>query len=436
MSSVKEALASQIRIDKTHLWLDSKTEVCWIKGSKEWKQFVQNRVNEILSLTEESMWNHCPGIENRADVGCRGESAAKLKSNVLWWKGPSWLSKPMRNWHSSEECSETIAEECCVEMKKGQAIEAVREAVLLTTNGIPNMDTIIPITDFSSCDKLFRITALVLPFVKNLKIKAKLLKIGTVYLGDVTAEELGNAEMKWLRSVQNELKSQANYSQLELDFGLYEDSSGQFVKRTLASCTVCRRYEGKSYRVPPQSDLPEFRLSQKPAFTYVGIDYAGPLYIKVSGQSALQKVYVLLFTCCSVRSVHLELATDLSVDVFIRCLRRFAARRGLPELIISDNAKTFKAADKILSKLFSYPRVKKFLASKRIDWRFDVDKAPLWGGFFERLIHNTKRCLRKTLRNAKLNYDELHTALVEVEGTLNSREEPLTPSHLMYGRRI
>ena len=446
MSSVKEALASQIRIDKTHLWLDSKTEVCWIKGSKEWKQFVQNRVNEILSLTEESMWNHCPGIENPADIGSRGEGAAKLKSNVLWWKGPSWLSEPMRNWPSSEECSETIAEECCVEMKKGQAIEAVGEAVLLTTNGIPNMDTIIPITDFSSCDKLFRITALVLPFVKNLKIKAKLLKIGTVYLGDVTAEELGNAEMKWLRSVQNELKSQANYSQLELDFGLYEDSSGQFVKRTLASCTVCRRYEGKSYRVPPQSDLPEFRLSQKPAFTYVGVDYAGPLYIKVSGQSALQKVYVLLFTCCSVRAVHLELATDLSVDVFIRCLRRFAARRGLPELIISDNAKTFKAADKILSKLFSYPRVKKFLASKRIDWRFNVDRAPWWGGFFERLIQNTKRCLRKTLRNAKLNYDELHTVLVEVEGTLNSRpltyvssddpEEPLTPSHLMYGRRI
>ena len=235
------------------------------------------------------------------------------------------------------------------------------------------------------------------------------------------------------------LHHKANYSQLEQDFGLYEDSSGvlrckgrianadvphetkfpallpknhylstllvrdahervhhnrveatlaqlrtrfwivkgrQFVKRTLASCTVCRRYEGKSYRVPPQSDLPEFRLSQIPAFTYVRVDYAGPLHIKVSGQSALQKVYVLLFTCCSVRAVHLELATDLSVDVFIRCLRRFAARRGLPELIISDNAKTFKAADKSLSKLFSYSRVKKFLASKRINWRFNADRAP------------------------------------------------------------
>ena len=45
-------------------------------------------------------------------------------------------------------------------------------------------------------------------------------------------------------------------------------------------------------------------------------------------------------------------------------------------------------------------------------------------------------------QNAKPNYDELPTVLVEVEGTLNSRaltyislddpEEPLTPSHLMY----
>ncbi|XP_067039040.1 uncharacterized protein [Acropora muricata] len=68
-SSVKEALQSQIQIDKTYLWLDSKTTIYWIKGSKEWKQFVQNRVTEILTLTEESMWNHCPGTENPADIG-------------------------------------------------------------------------------------------------------------------------------------------------------------------------------------------------------------------------------------------------------------------------------------------------------------------------------------------------------------------------------
>ena len=166
----------------------------------------------------------------------------------------------------------------------------------------------------------------------------------------------------------------------------------------------------------------------------------------MSGQSELQKVYVLLFTCCSTRAVHLELALDLSADVFIRCLRIFLVIRGLPELIISDNATTFKAAAKTLSESFSYPRVKKFLASKRMDWRFNVDRAPCWGGFSERLIQNTKRRLRKTLRNARLIYDELRTVLVEVEGTLNLRpltyissddpEKPFTPSHFMFWRRI
>ena len=57
-----------------------------------------------------------------------------------------------------------------------------------------------------------------------------------------------------------------------------------------------------------------------------------------------------------------------------------------------------------------------------------------------------KRCLRKNLSKARLTYEELLTALAEVEFVLNSRpltyvtssdlEEPLTPSHLMYGRRI
>ena len=85
------------------------------------------------------MWNHCRDVEDPVDRGSRG-GAAKLKSNVLRWKGPSWLSKPMKNWPSSEECFKIITEECSVELKKGQAIEAVGEAVLIT-NGTPSIDT-------------------------------------------------------------------------------------------------------------------------------------------------------------------------------------------------------------------------------------------------------------------------------------------------------
>ena len=68
------------------------------------------------------------------------------------------------------------------------------------------------------------------------------------------------------------------------------------------------------------------------------------------------------------------------------------------------------------------------------------------GRIFERLVRSTKRCLRKIIGQAKLSYDELLTALTEVEMVLNSRpltsvsaddfEEPLTPSHLLIGRRV
>ena len=62
------------------------------------------------------------------------------------------------------------------------------------------------------------------------------------------------------------------------------------------------------------------------------------------------------------------------------------------------------------------------------------------------MVKSTKRCLKKQLGNARLTYEELLTVLVEVEAVLNSRplayvyaediEEPLTPSHLLIGRRL
>ena len=62
----------------------------------------------------------------------------------------------------------------------------------------------------------------------------------------------------------------------------------------------------------------------------------------------------------------------------------------------------------------------------------------------ERMVRSTKRCLKKMIGLAKLTYDELLTAVTEVEAIVNSRplsfissddlEEPLTPSHLLIGR--
>ena len=136
----------------------------------------------------------------------------------------------------------------------------------------------------------------------------------------------------------------------------------------------------------------------------------------------------------------------LTVDGFLHCFQRFSARRGLPRLVTSDNASTFKAASKILLKLIKSSMVQAYFASKNITWKFLLEKVPWQGGCFERLIRIVKRTLKKILGNAFLSYEELQTVVTDVECTVNSRPityvysneqiEPLTPSHLIAGRRL
>ena len=146
------------------------------------------------------------------------------------------------------------------------------------------------------------------------------------------------------------------------------------------------------------------------------------------------------------RAVRLELVPDLTAKAFICCLKRFSGRHGIPQRLLSDNSKTFKSASRILLALQKAPEVRQHLRDSHIEWSFILEKAPWWGGFYERLIQSVKKCLRKVVGKARLSYDELITILVEVEATLNSRsisylssedfEEPLTPSHLLIGRRV
>ena len=58
MSNVIEALSSIINIETIRFWLDSKTALFWIYNNKEWKQWVQFRVAEILKLTKKEQWGH------------------------------------------------------------------------------------------------------------------------------------------------------------------------------------------------------------------------------------------------------------------------------------------------------------------------------------------------------------------------------------------
>ena len=108
-----------------------------------------------------------------------------------------------------------------------------------------------------------------------------------------------------------------------------------FVRKALHRCVICWRFNGTPFAPPLPPPLPSFRVSETPPFTYTGVDFAGLLYIRGFERS---KVWICLFTCCVVRAIHLEIVSELTAQAFIRCFKRFTARKGLPHKVISDNA--------------------------------------------------------------------------------------------------
>ena len=97
---------------------------------------------------------------------------------------------------------------------------------------------------------------------------------------------------------------------------------------------------GAPFALPRMPPWPKERVSKSVPFQYVGLDYLGPIRVKENGE--VQKMWICLFTCLAVRAIHLELVKGLSAEQFLDCLRRYIARRGKPEVIISDNAPQFK----------------------------------------------------------------------------------------------
>ena len=115
-----------------------------------------------------------------------------------------------------------------------------------------------------------------------------------------------------------------------------------FVKKLLKCCVKCNRYNSRSYKYPSVSELPSYRVEANVPFKSTGVDYFGPLYCKdVYEDSDMFKCFVVLYTCASTRGIILDLVADGYSKMFINSLRNFIARRGCPELIISDNGKSF-----------------------------------------------------------------------------------------------
>ena len=91
------------------------------------------------------------------------------------------------------------------------------------------------------------------------------------------------------------------------------------------------------------------------AFTDVGLDFTGPIYLKNEETGRMRKLYICIFTCTHSRMVHFELVNNMTTEEFLAALRRMINRRGWCKKIISNNQLTFKKAEKVVQlSIFEY----------------------------------------------------------------------------------
>ena len=223
----------------------------------------------------------------------------------------------------------------------------------------------------------------------------------------------------------------------------------KLIRSVVRSCVTCCR---KSLR--PQHPMMGQLVTPDSVFDRVGVNYAGPLYIKHGyvRKPTIVKAYVSVFVSLSVKAVHLELVSDLTSEAFLACLRRFISRRGKPRLIWSDHGSNFVGASRQLRELYEFlqlqmseGKIADLCGMQGIVWDFIPERAPHFGGLWEAAVKSLKKHLSRVVGNVKLTFEELTTVLVQIEACLNSHPltalpgdsddgvECLTPGHFLIG---
>ena len=153
---------------RVYYWTDSYTVLCWVKNEKQWKQYVQHRVDEIHKLSSKDSWRFRPGQCNPDDVPSRSCSAMEMSKQELWWNGPKYLEKTEDDWPNLPTTNESKAAE--IELAKS-APEIVHAMVLVTNkdSDTVNLEALFDIQRYSTKFKLLRITEWVLKFISLIK---------------------------------------------------------------------------------------------------------------------------------------------------------------------------------------------------------------------------------------------------------------------------
>lgn len=488
---------------------DSMTTWQWVnKPAHEWKIFVKNRVEAIQQLVHPGKIFHVAGVLNPADLVSRGCNVRDLGTN--WMRGPDFLRDPsyhpsnISSVKETAECANERKQVCgsvavcvsttdesykriwnissyrtflrvtalCLRFSKGRQAKGALSAQ--ETEGAllfwirqsqvgefsEDYSRLSQGQDISSQSRLKNLSPFFDTDKRVLKVKGRLQEAGLtdeqthpiiLPAPEVTSTESINADIV-ARLVWEAHKNNGhagsdwvlNYIRLA---GFWLLGGKRSVRTVIRRCVLCQRSIKKKLG-QQMGNLPHYRLERdsKP-FTSVGVDAAGPLYLRHDGGifGGQPKAYVIVFTCLTTRAVHLEVVQDQSTETFLQCIRRLVSRRGQVREFLSDNHKSHIRCDLEISTLFDTMKA----GAEKDDflWRFIPEHGPWYGAVYERLIRTIKETLRKVLGRKILDFFELQTVVTEIEAMINDRPLcsvstdpdsflPITPSLIMLGYQL
>lgn len=494
-------------------WTDSTIVLSWLVGNpRRFKTFVGNRVSLISDLVAPSRWSHVEGLDNPADCASRGLLPSELLSHALWWNGPKWLQLGIHCWPKPatfkpndppEEVNEIYSHAAVVHTKPVFPLDRFssftrlkrvtawmlrfifncqsrREKLARMSGPLAVSELNKAVTYWVSLSQSAHFASeIVAVRTRNSLPKASPLLSLNPFLDEAGLLRVGGRQqnsnlmydrqhpiiLHWKHPMSKLLIRTEHLRLLHAGPLLVAASLGRrfyivggrkSIRSTTRSCVICRR---KSLRPQPpiMGQLPAERVTPDLVFNRVGVDYAGPIYVKYGyvRKPTLVKAYVCVFVSLSVKAVHLELVSDLTTEAFVACLRRFIARRGKPSLVWSDHGSNFVGASRHLKELTEFLQqqqsqeaISNFCSSQNIVWKFIPERAPHFGGLWEAAVKSFKKHLSRVVGEVKLTFEELTTVLAQIEACLNSRPltalpcvedsevAALTPGHFLIGRPL
>lgn len=496
-----------INITKITMWTDSQTVIQWIRSTqRRYKPYVAHRISEILDGVAVSSWKWVPTAANAADDGTRIKFPIKFNPESRWLRGPEFLKLNECDWPipeppSNDDQIEDHLEEIrdrfvglttytsiikyerfskfmrlCRTMAwlkrfvynvtsarrgqqraSGELIQSEIEAAtnilirLVQKEGFPTeYETLLANQHLSRASSIFRL----MPYMDEnniIRLWGRADAASDLYLTLEAKRRILLPRRHRFTDLLVQHHHEALGHQLEnatitsVQQRFWVPQLRTMTRTTHNKCQLCRIRSAKP-RPPPMGQLPVERLTPyvRP-FTYTGLDFFGPVIVSIGRRH--EKRWVALFTCLTIRAVHLEIAADLSTDACIICIRNFCNLRGIPKQIRSDNGTNFVGANNEIRRLadfLDHDEILRETATRGIEWIFNCPGNPEAGGAWERLVQSTKRVLAITLKESAPRVETLRSLLLEAANILNSRPlthvpvdpselDPLTPNHFLVG---